>query len=178
MLKELREAVYHANMELPRRGLVTLTWGNVSGIDRKSGLIAIKPSGVSYDRLTPEDIVVVDFTGKVIEGTLRPSSDTPTHIELYRAFPLLGGVVHTHSTYATAWAQAGRAIPCFGTTHADYFYGPIPCTRGLAESEIQSEYEKKHGAGDRGDLPRAGPLRHAGGAVQKPRPLYLGKGPR
>ena len=145
MLEKLKESVYLANMELPRRGLVTLTWGNVSGIDREKGLIVIKPSGVSYDQLTPEDLVVVDFAGEVIEGSMRPSSDTPTHIELYRAFPVLGGVVHTHSTYATAWAQAGKCIPCYGTTHADYFYGPVPCTRGLTGAEIADEYEKNTG---------------------------------
>ncbi len=145
MLEKLKEIVYQANMELPRRGLITYTWGNVSGIDRTSGLIVIKPSGVSYDRLTAEDMVIVDLSGNVIEGQLRPSSDTPTHIELYRAFPALGGIVHTHSTYATAWAQAGKSIPCFGTTHADYFYGDIPCTRALTESEIEAEYEKNTG---------------------------------
>ena len=145
MLTKLKETVYRANMELPSRGLITLTWGNVSGIDRVKGLIVIKPSGIDYDALTPEDLVVVDFSGNVIEGKLRPSSDTPTHIELYRAFPILGGIVHTHSTYATAWAQAGRSIPCYGTTHADYFFGPIPCTRGLTEQEIESEYEKNTG---------------------------------
>lgn len=145
MLEKLKEVVYEANMELPRRGLITYTWGNVSGIDRESGLIVIKPSGVSYDRLTAEDMVIVDLSGNIVEGKLRPSSDTPTHIELYKAFPALGGIVHTHSTYATAWAQAGKGIPCFGTTHADYFYGEIPCTRALTESEIESEYEKNTG---------------------------------
>lgn len=145
MLEKLKEVVYEANMELPRRGLITYTWGNVSGIDRESGLIVIKPSGVSYDRLTAEDMVIVDLSGNIVEGKLRPSSDTPTHIELYKAFPALGGIVHTHSTYATAWAQAGKGIPCFGTTHADYFYGEIPCTRALTESEIETEYEKNTG---------------------------------
>jgi len=145
MLTELREMVYKANMELPRRGLITLTWGNVSGIDREKGLIVIKPSGVDYDALTPDDLAVVDFSGNVVEGSLRPSSDTPTHIELYRAFPSLGGIVHTHSTYATAWAQAGKDIPCYGTTHADYFFGPIPCARGLTREEIDTEYEKNTG---------------------------------
>lgn len=145
MLSELREHVYRANMELPRRGLITLTWGNVSGIDRSEGLIAIKPSGVDYDTLTPDDLVVVDLSGNIVEGSFRPSSDTPTHIELYRAFPALGGIVHTHSTYATAWAQAGKCIPCYGTTHADYFFGPIPCTRALNKKEIESNYEKNTG---------------------------------
>lgn len=145
MLEELKKVVYEANMELPKRALITFTWGNVSGIDRESGLIVIKPSGVPYYQLTPEDLAVVDFTGNVIEGKLRPSSDTPTHIELYRAFPALGGIVHTHSTYATAWAQAGKGIPCYGTTHADYFFGQIPCTRALTESEIETDYEKNTG---------------------------------
>ena len=145
MLTKLKETVYRANMELPSRGLITLTWGNVSGIDRVKGLIVIKPSGIDYDVLTPDDLVIVDFSGNVVEGALRPSSDTPTHIELYRTFPALGGIVHTHSTYATAWAQAGRSIPCYGTTHADYFFGPIPCTRGLTQTEIESDYEKNTG---------------------------------
>lgn len=145
MRKELIEAVYLANMELPKRGLITYTWGNVSGIDRENGLIVIKPSGVSYDEMKPEDLVILDLTGNVVEGKLRPSSDTPTHIELYRAFPSLGGVVHTHSTYATAWAQSGKSIPCFGTTHADYFYGDIPCTRALTDAEIGTDYEKNTG---------------------------------
>lgn len=145
MLEKLKVVVFDANMELPKRGLITYTWGNVSGIDRESGLIVIKPSGVSYDNLKPEDMVVVDLSGNVIEGRLRPSSDTPTHVELYRGFPALGGIVHTHSAYATAWAQAGKGIPCFGTTHADYFYGEIPCTRALTENEIETEYEKNTG---------------------------------
>ena len=126
MLEQLKQQVYEANMELPRRGLVTYTWGNVSGIDRESGLFVIKPSGVEYDELRPEDLVVLDLNGNKVEGKLNPSSDTKTHIELYKAFPELGGIVHTHSTHAVAWAQAGRDIPCFGTTHADYFYGPVP----------------------------------------------------
>lgn len=126
MLIELKEMVYEANMELPRRGLVTYTWGNVSGIDRERGLFVIKPSGVPYEELDPEMMVVMDLDGNQVGGRLRPSSDTPTHLELYRAFPEIGGIVHTHSTHATAWAQSGRAIPCYGTTHADYFYGEIP----------------------------------------------------
>lgn len=145
MLKKLRQRVYEANMELPRRGLVTYTWGNVSGIDRERGLVVIKPSGVRYEELTPESLVVLDLDGRIVEGELNPSSDTKTHLELYRAFPALGGIVHTHSPYAVAWAQAGRDIPCYGTTHADYFYGPIPCARHLTPEEIDEDYEKNTG---------------------------------
>lgn len=145
MLEQLKQQVYEANMELPRRGLVTYTWGNVSGIDRESGLFVIKPSGVEYDELRPEDLVVLDLNGNKVEGKLNPSSDTKTHIELYKAFPELGGIVHTHSTHAVAWAQAGRDIPCFGTTHADYFYGPVPCARALTQEEIDEDYEKNTG---------------------------------
>lgn len=145
MLEELRRQVWAANRDLPRRGLVTLTWGNVSGIDRASGLVVIKPSGVEYDELTPENLVVVDLDGHVVEGTLRPSSDTATHLELYKAFPAVGGIVHTHSTHATAWAQARRDLPCYGTTHADTFYGSVPCTRQLTPAEVQNEYEKHTG---------------------------------
>ena len=131
MLEELKQQVYAANMELPRRGLVTYTWGNVSGIDRKAGLVVIKPSGVAYEELTPDKLVVLDLDGRKVEGGLNPSSDTKTHLELYKAYPQLGGIVHTHSTYAVAFAQARRDLPAFGTTHADYFYGPVPCTREL-----------------------------------------------
>ncbi len=145
MLEELKKQVYEANMELPKRKLVTFTWGNVSGIDREKGLIVIKPSGVEYDVMTPDDMVVLDLEGNRVEGKLKPSSDTPTHIELYKAFPDIGGVVHTHSPEATSWAQAGRDIPLYGTTHADYFYGPIPCARSLTKEEIEGEYEKNTG---------------------------------
>ncbi|GGD87422.1 L-ribulose-5-phosphate 4-epimerase [Paenibacillus nasutitermitis] len=145
MLDDLKQAVWEANMELPKYGLVTFTWGNVSGIDRERGLVAIKPSGVPYEELTPEHIVIVDLEGKVVEGKLRPSSDTPTHAALYRAFEGIGGIVHTHSPWATSWAQAGRAIPALGTTHADYFYGEIPCTRPMTQAEIQGEYELETG---------------------------------
>ena len=145
MLEELKKQVYEANMELPRRGLITYTWGNVSGIDRESGLFVIKPSGVDYDELKPEDMVVMDLNGNKVEGDYNPSSDTPTHLELYKAFPEVGGIVHTHSPWATSWAQAGRSIPCYGTTHADYFYGEIPCARSLTEEEINGEYEKNTG---------------------------------
>lgn len=146
MLEELKKEVYEANMLLPKYGLVTFTWGNVSAVDREKGLCVIKPSGVDYDIMKPEDMVVLDIaTGEKVEGKLKPSSDTPTHIELYRAFPEIGGVVHTHSSYATSWAQAGRDIPCYGTTHADYFYGPIPCLRTLNKDEIEDAYEENTG---------------------------------
>ena len=145
MLEELKKQVWEANMELPRRRLVTYTWGNVSGIDHASGLFVIKPSGVEYEKLRPEMLVVMDLEGKKIEGELHPSSDTPTHLELYRAFPQIGGIVHTHSPYATSWAQAGRSIPCYGTTHADYFYGEIPCARNLTPEEIAEDYEGNTG---------------------------------
>ncbi len=145
MLEQLKKAVLEANLELPKKGLVTYTWGNVSGIDRESGLIAIKPSGVEYDVMTAEDIVLIDLTGKVVEGKLKPSSDAPTHVALYNAFPEIGGVTHTHSRWATAFAQAGMGIPAYGTTHADYFYGEIPCTREMTKDEIQSEYEANTG---------------------------------
>lgn len=146
MLKKLRQAVYDANMELPRRGLVAHTWGNVSGIDRARGLVVIKPSGVEYAELTPDDLVVVALaSGKTVQGELRPSSDTKTHLALYKAFPHIGGVVHTHSPYAVAWAQAGADIPCFGTTHADYFYGAVPCARHLTQQELDEDYEQGTG---------------------------------
>ena len=145
MLEELKERVLEANLLLPKHGLVTFTWGNVSEIDRASGLVAIKPSGVEYERMKAEDIVIMDLEGKVVEGKLRPSSDEPTHIELYKAFPEVGGIVHTHSEWATSWAQTGLAIPCYGTTHADYFYGSIPCARALTDEEINGEYEKNTG---------------------------------
>jgi L-ribulose-5-phosphate 4-epimerase len=145
MLKDLKEQVYEANMELPKRGLITFTWGNVSGIDREKGLFVIKPSGVDYEDLKPEDMVVVDLEGNKIEGKYKPSSDTATHLELYKVFDKVGGIVHTHSPWATSWAQAARAIPCYGTTHADYFYGAIPCARGLTTDEINGEYEKNTG---------------------------------
>ncbi len=145
MLEHLKQCVYEANMDLPRYGLVTFTWGNVSGIDRETGYFAIKPSGVEYDRLTPDDMVLMDLNGNKIEGKYNPSSDTATHIELYRAFPEIGGIVHTHSPWATSWAQAGRGIPCYGTTHADYMYGEIPCVRNLTREEIEEAYEKNTG---------------------------------
>ena len=145
MLEELKKEVYEANMELPKRGLITYTWGNVSGIDRESGLFVIKPSGVDYDKLSPEDMVVMDLDGNKVEGDLNPSSDTPTHLELYKKYDSIKGIVHTHSTNATSFAQAGMDIPALGTTHADYFYGDIPCTRELSEEEVKKAYEKNTG---------------------------------
>lgn len=145
MLKQLKEAVLEANLELPKRGMVTYTWGNVSGICREKGLVVIKPSGVPYEELKLEHLVVIDLDGNQVEGELRPSSDTPTHLVLYRSFPDIGGVVHTHSPWATGWAQAGREIPALGTTHADYFYGEIPCTRNMTAEEIQGDYETQTG---------------------------------
>lgn len=145
MLEELKKKVYEANMLLPKHGLVTFTWGNVSEIDRESGLFVIKPSGVDYDIMKPSDMVVMDLEGNKVEGDLNPSSDTPTHLELYKAFKEIGGIVHTHSVMATAWAQAGRSLPCYGTTHADYFYGEIPCARNLTKEETEEAYEKNTG---------------------------------
>ena len=145
MLEELKEKVYLANMELPKRGLVTYTWGNVSGIDREKGLFVSKPSGVEYDELKPSDMVVMDLQGNQIEGDMNPSSDTKTHLVLYNAFPQIGGIVHTHSPYAVAWAQAGEDLPCYGTTHADYFYGSIPCARHLTQQELDEDYEMNTG---------------------------------
>lgn len=145
MLEELKKKVYEANMQLPKYGLVTFTWGNVSEIDRESGLFVIKPSGVPYEELTPEAMVVMDLDGNRVEGAYNPSSDTPTHLELYKAFPQIGGIVHTHSSWATSWAQAGRSIPCYGTTHADYIYGEVPCVRNLTKEEIGEAYEKNTG---------------------------------
>ena len=145
MLKKLKKQVCEANLLLPKYGLVTCTWGNVSGIDRERGLVVIKPSGVPYDGMTPEDMVVVDLDGNVVEGQWKPSSDTPTHVALYKAFPACGGIVHTHSRWATTFAQAGRDIPAMGTTQGDYFYGAIPCTRPMTDAEIQGEYEKETG---------------------------------
>ena len=145
MLEMLKEQVLEANLMLPKYGLVTFTWGNVSGIDRERGIVAIKPSGVTYEQLTAEDIVLVDLDGAVVEGRLKPSSDTPTHLVLYKAFPDIGGLVHTHSRWATVFAQAGASIPALGTTHADYFYGEIPCTRRMTDGEILDSYERRTG---------------------------------
>lgn len=145
MLENLKQTVLNANLDLPKYNLVTFTWGNVSGIDREKGLVVIKPSGVPYEKLKAEHMVVLDLDGNKVEGELNPSSDTATHLVLYRNFPGIGGIVHTHSPWATSWAQAGRAIPALGTTHADYFYGGIPCTRKMRAEEVQGEYEKETG---------------------------------
>ena len=145
MLELVKKTVFEANLELVKQGLVIFTWGNVSAIDRSENLVVIKPSGVSYDDMKPEDMVVVDLDGKVVEGNFKPSSDTATHVALYKAFPNIGGVVHTHSTYATAWAQAGLDVPNIGTTHADYFSDAIPCTRDMTQPEVEGEYEKETG---------------------------------
>jgi len=145
MLEKLKQEVLEANLLLPKHQLVTFTWGNVSGIDREQGLVVIKPSGIPYGELKAEDLVVVDLEGRIVEGGLRPSSDTPTHLALYKAFSQIGGVVHTHSPWATSWAQAGRPIPPLGTTHADYYYGEIPCTRSLTKEEIERAYELETG---------------------------------
>jgi len=145
MLEELKQKVTEANLDLVKHGLVIFTWGNVSAIDREKELVVIKPSGVSYEEMKPADMVVLNLYGKVVEGTLKPSSDTPTHLILYRQFPDIGGVVHTHSEWATSWAQAGKGIPAIGTTHADYFYGEIPCTRKMTREEVEGEYEQETG---------------------------------
>jgi Ribulose-5-phosphate 4-epimerase and related epimerases and aldolases len=145
MLENLKQRVYEANMLLPKHDLVTFTWGNVSEIDKESGIFAIKPSGVDYEKLQPEDMVLMDLEGNKVEGKYKPSSDTDTHIELYKAFADIGGIVHTHSAWATSWAQAGRGIPCYGTTHADYMYGEIPCVRNLTKEEIEEAYERNTG---------------------------------
>lgn len=145
MLEQLKREVWEANLALPKHGLVTFTWGNVSGINRDQGLVVIKPSGVVYEDLKAEQLVVLNLQGDIVEGDLRPSSDTPTHLALYRAFPQIGGIVHTHSSWATSWAQAGRAIPALGTTQGDYFYGSVPCTRAMTSEEIGGEYELETG---------------------------------
>jgi L-ribulose-5-phosphate 4-epimerase len=145
MLESLKEAVFRANLDLPKHNLVTFTWGNVSGIDRRKGLVAIKPSGVAYEKLKVSDIVIVDMDGNKVEGDLNPSSDTATHLVFYKEFKEIGGVVHTHSPWATSFAQAGKSLPAFGTTHADYFYGEVPCTRKMNAREIEGEYEKETG---------------------------------
>ncbi len=156
MLEELKKKVYEANMELPKYNLVTFTWGNVSGISEDRKYFVIKPSGVPYEEMTMDDMVVMDREGNRVEGRYKPSSDMPTHLEIYKAFPGVGGVVHTHSQYATSWAQSGRSIPCYGTTHADYFYGPIPCVRCLTKEEIAENYEKNTGLLITGEFAKMG----------------------
>ncbi|WP_413358762.1 L-ribulose-5-phosphate 4-epimerase [Robertmurraya sp. 2P01SA] len=175
MLEDLKEAVLQANLELPRRGLVTYTWGNVSGIDRERGLVVIKPSGVPYEELTAKQMVVLDLEGNQVEGHLRPSSDTPTHLFLYKSLQEIGGIVHTHSLYATSWAQAGKDIPSFGTTHADYFYGSIPCTRELRNEEITHHYELETGKVIVETLQGHYPLHMPGVLVNQHAPFAWGK---
>ena len=177
MLEKLKEQVLEANLELPRQGLVDFTWGNVSGKDAESGAFVIKPSGVPYETMKLADMVVVDMDGTVQEGDLRPSSDTPTHLALYRHYATLGGIVHTHSTHATGWAQAGRAIPAFGTTHADYFYGEIPCSRPLSEKEVSEAYELNTGAVIIETLGERNPLEMPGILVSEHAPFAWGKSP-
>lgn len=174
-MRYLKQRVFQANMALPRFGLVTFTWGNASEIDRDQGLVVIKPSGVAYDSMTADDMVVVDLEGKVVDGKWRPSSDTDTHLALYRRYPLLGGVVHTHSTHATAWAQAGLAIPALGTTHADYFSGDILCTRALTRDEVETEYELNTGRVIIETLAENEPLHTPGIVVYQHGPFAWGK---
>ncbi len=176
MLEKLKEEVYKANLDLVNHNLVIFTWGNVSAIDRDKNLVVIKPSGVEYEEMKASDLVVVDLDGKVVEeGNLRPSSDTPTHLELYKAFPQVGGVVHTHSTYATAWAQAGMDLPILGTTHADYFYGDIPCARTMTCTEIKNAYEKETGAVIVETFQNRNPMHVPGVVVKNHGPFTWGK---
>ncbi|KPC99733.1 L-ribulose-5-phosphate 4-epimerase UlaF [Geobacillus sp. BCO2] len=177
MLEKLKQAVLEANLQLPQYRLVTFTWGNVSGIDRERGLVVIKPSGVAYDKLTIDDMVVVDLNGNVVEGGLKPSSDTPTHLWLYKQFQEIGGIVHTHSTWATVWAQAGKGIPALGTTHADYFYGEIPCTRPMTNEEIQGAYELETGKVITETFRFLDPLQMPGVLVHGHGPFAWGKDP-
>lgn len=174
-MQQLKQQVFEANMALPRHGLVTFTWGNVSAIDRERQCIVIKPSGVAYEQMSADDMVVVDMNGAVIEGKYRPSSDTATHLALYKQYPELGGVVHTHSTHATAWAQAGLNIPALGTTHADYFFGDIPCTRALTAQEVQGEYELNTGKVIIETLGESNPLHTPGIVVYQHGPFAWGK---
>jgi len=177
MLEELKQRVCQANLDLVRHGLVIFTWGNVSGIDRESGLVVIKPSGVGYDTMSPADMVVVDLQGNIVEGTLRPSSDTPTHLALYRAFAEVGGVVHTHSTYATAWAQAGIDLPNIGTTHADYFHREIPCTADMTEAQVKGNYEAETGTVIIERFKGMNPIHTPGVLVKNHGPFSWGKTP-
>ncbi len=180
MLDKLKREVFDGNLELVNQGLVIYTWGNVSGIDRERGLVVIKPSGVSYNNMKADDMVVIDLDGNIVEGNLRPSSDTPTHLALYKAFEEIGGVVHTHSEWATSWAQAGCDIPCYGTTHSDYFYGDIPCTRKLTSDEINDKYEYETGNVIIETLNEKGyrPLEMPGIIVFNHGPFTWGKTPR
>lgn len=177
MLEQLKEDVYKANMELQEKGMVIYTWGNVSGIDRETGLVVIKPSGVSYDVMSPEDMVVVDLEGNVVEGKWKPSSDTATHLILYKTYPDIGGVVHTHSTWAVTFAQAGLSIPAFGTTHADYFFGDIPCTRDLTKEEIEEAYELNTGKVIIETIGSGDPMAIPGIVVKNHGPFAWGKTP-
>lgn len=174
-MQQLKQQVFDANMALPHYGLVTFTWGNVSAVDRERGLVVIKPSGVPYETMQAEDMVVVDLQGNIVEGRYRPSSDTPTHLELYRRYPHLGGIVHTHSTHATAWAQAGLSIPALGTTHADYFFSDIPCTRALTAAEVAGEYELNTGKVIVETLGDTNPLHTPGIVVYQHGPFSWGK---
>lgn len=176
-IQELKQQVFQANLDIVKHGLVIFTWGNVSGIDREKGWVVIKPSGVSYNNMKAEDMVVVDLDGNTVEGRLKPSSDTPTHVELYKAFPSVGGIVHTHSTYATAWAQAGRDIPNIGTTHADYFSGDIPCTRDMTKEEVEGEYEKDTGIVIVERFSQLNPVHVPGVLVKNHGPFSWGKDP-
>lgn len=175
MLEDLKRKVFKANLDLVKHGLVLFTWGNVSAIDRNSNLVVIKPSGVSYDTMTPDDMVVVNLDGQVVEGNLRPSSDTPTHLVLYKAFPAIGGVVHTHSTYATSWAQAGKDIPNIGTTHADYFHDAIPCTADMTHEEVEDNYELETGHVIVKRFERLNPVHTPGVLVKNHGPFTWGK---
>ena len=177
MLEKLKEKVFHANLDLVKHGLVIFTWGNVSGIDHETGLVVIKPSGVDYDTMKVDDMVVVDLDGNVVEGNLRPSSDTPTHLAIYKAFPEVGGVVHTHSTYATAWAQAGKDIPNIGTTHADYFHKAIPCTDDMTEAEVKGDYELETGNVIIKRFEGMNPMHTPGVLVKNHGPFAWGKDP-
>ena len=178
-LRELREEVFEANIALVEAGLVVLTWGNASGIDREAGLVAIKPSGVAYETMTPKDLVIVDLEGNVVKGTLRPSSDLPTHLELYRAWPSIGGVVHTHSTHGVAFAQAGCSIPCYGTTHADFCPGDIPCIRALTKKEVEEGYEANTGTSiiEHYRNNKLNPLEYPGAVLTHHGPFAWGKNP-
>lgn len=177
MLEKLKEEVFRANLDLVKHGLVIFTWGNVSGIDRESGLVVIKPSGVGYDEMNAADMVVVDLDGNVVEGSLRPSSDTPTHLALYKAFPEIGGVVHTHSTYATAWSQAGVDLPNIGTTHADYFHNAIPCTPDMTKEEVEGDYELETGNVIVKRFEGMNPMHTPGVLVKNHGPFAWGKNP-